>query len=67
MGLISISLIPDADLKITQVFYIPFAILVSMESKEKKKEKKDPFEQIMEILDSYEEGLPPRSTVEYEN
>ncbi len=39
-----------------------------MESKEKKKEeKKDPFDQIMDILDSYEEGLPPRSTNEYEN
>lgn len=38
-----------------------------MEEKDKKKEKKDPFDQIMDILESYEEGLPPRSTIEYEN
>lgn len=39
-----------------------------MEGKDKeKKEKKDPFEEIMDILDSYEEGTTPRSTREYEN
>lgn len=39
-----------------------------MEDKDKKKEeKKDPFEEIMEILESYEEGTTPRSTREYEN
>ena len=33
----------------------------------KKEEKKDPFDEIMDILSTYEEGMDPRSTKEYEN
>lgn len=38
-----------------------------MEKKEEKKKEKDPFDEIMEILNTYEEGLSPRSSQEYEN
>ncbi len=31
-----------------------------------KKKKKDPFEEIIDILDSYEEGTTPRTGKDYE-
>ncbi|GEM_PF-2997336 len=33
---------------------------------EDKKKKKDPLEEIMDILDSYEEGMTPRTDKDYE-
>lgn len=33
---------------------------------DKKKSKKDPFEEILEILESYEEGNVPRTGEDYE-
>ena len=40
--------------------------MVKGKKKAKKKEEKDPYEEILEVLEGYEKDMVPRDTTDYE-